>query len=264
MELHPRMTPLASGLALPAYPLPDPGWREERASGWPARVAPRRTGSSAGPAVLVTALEAERKRIALELHDGVGQSLTLIKLNAQNSSQLLESGAAKEAQELLQSLLLRVNEALREVRRACSDLWPSMLDDLGLLPTLSCVLRELAVSCPGLWVDQRIEVRECDVPKRLHAPIYRILQEATHNVVKHAAATRLAVRLRRDRNAITLVICDDGRGFDAAARGQAGLGLASMRQRACMSEGKYVLRSRPGRGTRISVSWPVAGAGSGE
>lgn len=262
MELHPPMPSAAARFALPAMRRPDPCWPEECTTGWSARVAPPRADS--GQAVLVMALEAERKRIALELHDGVGQSLTLIKLNAQNSSQLLALGAGKEAQELLQSLLLRVNEALREVRRACSDLWPSMLDDLGLLPTLSWALREFAVSCPGLRLDPRIEVREGDVPKRLHAPIYRILQEAMHNVVKHAAASRLSVQLRRDRKAITLVICDNGRGFDAGHCGQVGLGLASMRQRACMSEGKYVLRSRRGRGTRISVSWPVAGAGSGE
>lgn len=246
--------------ALSGIAVPHAGARAKRA--WSGDAAPRRDAAEGGEAVLVRALEAERKRIALDLHDGVGQSLTLIKLNAQNSSELLAAGAPLEAQEVLASLVQRVNDALREVRRACSELWPPMLDDLGLVPTLSCVLREFAASCPQVQLDARIDVRDADVPKRLHAPIYRIFQEAIHNVVKHAQATRLVVQLRRDGETIVLVVRDNGCGFDAADRCGAGLGLAGMRRRASLSGGVCVQRSRPGQGTRIRVCWPVHAAGS--
>jgi two-component system, NarL family, sensor kinase len=260
MSLHMLTQARSRAFPMPGIALP-PASVDPRVAWW-AEDAGEHERADGGEAVLVRALEAERKRIALDLHDGLGQSLTLIKLNAQNSSELLAAGAAAQAQEVLQSVLQRVNDALREVRRACSELWPPMLDDLGLVPTLSCLLREFAVSCPGVELDARIEVREPDVPKPLHAPIYRILQEAMHNVVKHARASRVAVQLRRDDRAIVLVVRDNGRGFDAAGRCMGGMGLAGMRQRACMSHGDYALRSRPGRGTRICVSWLLPAGGS--
>lgn len=213
--------------------------------------------------LLISIQEDERRRIALDLHDGLGQSLSLIKLSIEQSAKLLDEGATVRASESLRQLTPRIDEALVELRRVSTELRPLMLDDLGLLPTLSWFFREFGAVCGGVVLEKRIEVAEHEVPVALHITLYRILQEAFHNVVKHAVADRVRVRLVRVDDALHLVIEDNGRGFDPATikwvDGQTrGLGLLSMKERASLSGGTYHLDSAPGKGTRIEVWWPSA------
>lgn len=210
---------------------------------------------------LLAIVEDERRRIALDLHDGLGQSLSLIKLSIENSAKLLAEGATHAAGESLRELIGRVTEALVEVRRVSTELRPSILDDLGILPTLSWFFREFQAVCGGIVVEKTFNVSGQDVPVPLHITLYRILQEATHNIVKHAAADRVRVRLEFLDDALVLQIEDNGRGFDPDSvklvEGQTrGLGLLSMKERAALSGGTYQLRSAPGQGTCITVSWP--------
>jgi signal transduction histidine kinase len=211
--------------------------------------------------LLVSVQEDERRRIALDLHDGLGQSVSLIKLAIEKSAGLLAAGATDEAGESLRRLIPQVEEALVEVRRVSTELRPSMLDDLGILPTLSWFFREFEAVCGGIVVERTFNVAEHDVPAPLHITLYRILQEAVHNIVKHAGADRVRVRLARVDDALQLVIEDNGRGFDPDSvrwvHGQTrGLGLLSMKERASFSGGTYHMVSAPGKGTCITVSWP--------
>lgn len=213
--------------------------------------------------LLISIQEDERRRIAQDLHDGLGQSISLIKLGIEKSAALLDVGATREAGAALRRLVPQVEEALAEVRRVSTELRPSLLDDLGILPTLSWFFREFQTVCGGgIVVESALNVAEQDIPSSLHITLYRILQEAVHNIVKHAAADRVRVRLARDDAALCMVIEDNGRGFDPRSirwmEGQTrGLGLLSMKERASFSGGRFQLDSAPGKGTRIHVSWPA-------
>jgi signal transduction histidine kinase len=212
--------------------------------------------------LLLSIQEDERRRIALDLHDGLGQSISLIKLAIEKTAGLLTAGAVHEAGESLQQLIPRVEEALVDVRRVSTELRPLMLDDLGILPTLSWFLREFQSVRGGVVVERTFNVAEHDVPVPLHITVYRILQEAVHNIVKHSAADRVWIRLDRIDGALQLAIEDNGRGFDPDSvklvEGETrGLGLLSMKERASSSGGTYFLSSAPGKGTCIKVSWPA-------
>lgn len=213
--------------------------------------------------LLISIQEDERKRIAQDLHDGLGQSISLIKLAIEKSAALLDAGATSQAVESLRRLIPRVEEALVEVRRVSTELRPSILDDLGILPTLSWFFREFETVCGGgIMVERTFNVAEHDVPAALHITLYRILQEAVHNIVKHAAADRVRVRLDRSDDSLHLMIEDNGHGFDPASvqwvEGQTrGLGLLSMKERTSFSGGTFQLDSAPGKGTCIKVSWPA-------
>lgn len=216
-------------------------------------------------ALLVSIQEDERRRIALDLHDGLGQSLSLIKLLIEKCAKLLDGGATDEASRSLRELTPRVEQALTEVRRVSTELRPPMLDDLGILPTLSWFFREFEAACDRIVLERQLNVAEHDVPVGLRITVYRILQEAFHNIVKHSDADRVRVRLDRNGDTLHLTIEDNGRGFDPdTARwvegGARGLGLLSMRERASLSGGIYRLNSAPGQGTAIDVSWSASQA----
>jgi len=211
--------------------------------------------------LLVTIQEDERRRIALDLHDGLGQSLSLIKLSLENTAKLLTAGSTDEVSESLQQLIPRVKEALVEVRRVSTELRPSILDDLGILPTLSWFFREFESACGHIAVEKAFNVAEHEVPVPLQITLYRIVQEATNNIVKHAGADRVRVSLDRIDEVLHLLIEDNGCGFDPGSvrctEGESrGLGLLSMKERASFSGGSYRIASVPGQGTRIEVSWP--------
>lgn len=220
----------------------------------------------------VTFQESERQRIAADLHDGLGQSLSLFKLSIEEAARLIREGSAGEAADSLRRLVPKLKNAMDELRRISMDLRPSTLDDLGILPTLSWFFREFEAACPDVEVDKDLRVVEADVPAPLRLSIYRIVQEAVNNVVKHAGAKRISVRLGKIADALQLSIEDDGAGFDpaeAATRGFAkGLGLQNMKERADLSGGTWSIESAPGRGTRIRVSWrstrTADGAAGGE
>ena len=206
--------------------------------------------------------ESERRRIATDLHDVLGQSLTMIKVSLDESLLLLAGNEPEVVAESLRRLIPRVKDALEEVRRVAMDLRPSILDDLGILATLSWFFREFGTVCRGMEVDRDFSIEEKNVPVPLKITIFRIIQEATSNIVKHANASRIQVSLKQAGDALHLSIEDDGVGFDAAEKVNycpldTGLGLLSMKERAKLSGGHYELASAVGQGTRISVLWPL-------
>jgi signal transduction histidine kinase len=210
----------------------------------------------------ITIQESERRRIAGDLHDGLGQSLSLLKLGIQEALLQIGAGKPKKAVASVKQLLPKVVGALDELRRVCMDLRPSTLDDLGLLPTLSWFVREFESANLKTKIEKHVSVSEKDVPEPLKIVIFRILQEAINNAVKHADAKYITISLHAAGGALAFAIEDDGRGFDPGALASrsvatGGLGMQSMRERAELSGGTYAVTSAVGQGTRVCVEWPA-------
>ena len=210
---------------------------------------------------LVTIQEEERRRLARDLHDSVGQTLTGIKF-------LVEAALGDEWPEerrsgvqSLRALIPSIQEAVEEVRRISTELRPALLDDLGLLPTIDSLLRDAHRARPKITVEHDFKVTEARIPKDLRTPIFRVLQEAVNNVLKHSQAARLVVSLEEVDQALHLRVRDDGIGFDRhglpRGHGQWGSGLSSMQERAELAGGTFAISSSPGAGTTIDVVWPL-------
>lgn len=208
-------------------------------------------------AQLVAAQELERQRIARELHDSVGQALGGVKFELETCEAQL-TGEERTAR-TLQQLARRMQSVIDEVRRISMDLRPSTLDDLGILPTLGWFMREFSAIYGQIELNTLVDVDEDEIAAPLKTAIYRIVQEAFHNVVTHSGARRVSVVLRRRKRQLELQVQDDGAGCDTRPRGKerGGLGLATMRERAEVTGGRFALRSQPGSGTTVAVSWPI-------
>jgi len=209
---------------------------------------------------LLTIQENERQRIAADLHDGIGQSLGMIKLSMELVAQQIVSGKHQEAVESIQQMIQRVRDAMAELRRTTSGLRPSALDDLGIIPAMTWFSREFESVCRGKKIEKNFNVIESDVPMRLKQTIFRIFQEAMNNIVKHADADCIRVGLHKSGDVLRLTVEDNGKGFDLAGialrKGSArGFGLLTMKERALSSNGIFEIRSNPGRGTLIQISW---------
>jgi PAS domain S-box-containing protein len=210
----------------------------------------------------VTAQEEERRRIARELHDEAGQSLTALLVGLRT---IEESRTIAEAAELAQRLRGIAAQTLDEVGRLSRGLHPSILDEVGLPAAVTRYVQEFA-RLHGVAVDVRIEGLDAEpLPPLLQTTAYRVLQEALTNVAKHAGARSVSVRLVRDKATVALRVQDDGAGFDPAAgaeaaagdRGDRHLGLQVMRERAALVGGSVEVESRAGAGTTITVRFPV-------
>lgn len=211
----------------------------------------------------ITIQENERRRIAADLHDGLGQSLGLVIVSLENVANLLRQGQQKRAAQCLDGLTPKVRDTLDELRRIAMNLRPATLDSLGILATLSWHLREIEAACPEIKIERRISVDEADVPNFLRTPIFRIVQEAGSNAIKHGGAGRITVSLTKARGGLELAIEDNGRGFDPHALAgnrklYRGLGLQSMKERAELSCGICDIKSAPGKGTQVRVMWPAS------
>jgi PAS domain S-box-containing protein len=210
---------------------------------------------------LLTAQERERKRIARELHDGLGQSLTAVKFRVENFLQEMDRGGVKAKAQHLKVIIPIIQESIEEARRIQMDLRPSILDDLGILPTIEWFCRQFQITYSSIRIEKEINIQEDKVPDLLRTEIYRISQEALNNIAKHSKANLVCLTLGESRGEIELVIKDNGQGFDpkeALSRESTkrGLGLSSMKERTELSGGNFVIESTPGKGTTIRAHWP--------
>jgi signal transduction histidine kinase len=213
----------------------------------------------------MTIQESERRRIARDLHDGLGQSLTLLKLGIGDALRQMGAGVPKKTVESVKQLLPKVAGVLDELRRVCMDLRPSSLDDLGILPTFAWFVREFENVNLKTRIETHISANEKDIPEPLKIVIFRILQEAVNNAVKHAEAECITISLHNDGGALVFTVEDDGKGYDPGALARrsvakAGLGMQSMRERAELSGGTYVATSAVEQGTKVCVVWPAGQA----
>lgn len=206
---------------------------------------------------LLDTQESERKRIAGELHDSLGQQLTAIKFELQSVASQLGPQLPPEAVARLGRVVERAQQAAEEVRRISMGLRPSMLDDLGIAATISWFCREFRAVFHGIDVTTHVDIDEHELSDTLKVTVFRILQEAFNNIGKHAQARTVRLRLERHRDRLRLCIVDDGQGFERTlgAVEPRGFGLNSMRERARLSGGRLRISSRPGMGTLVLGVW---------
>ena len=208
---------------------------------------------------LLLAQENERKRIAGEIHDGLGQLLNIIKTRVENLFQQMDK--SKESK-IVEDLIPVIQESIQEARRVQMDLRPSILDDLGILPTMNWFFREFQKTYSNIRIEKEIGLEEEKVVGPLKTVIYRILQEALNNIAKHSKADLVRLSLRETQGAVELIIQDTGQGFDLeetrlVKSSRKGLGLSSMRERAELSGGSFSIESSKGAGTVIRATWPI-------
>lgn len=211
---------------------------------------------------LMNVTEDERKRFAREIHDGIGQSLSAVKFRIE--SLLQQKGKWKEKERSLEELVPLIRECIDESRRVQMDLRPSMIDDLGILPTINWFCREFEQTYASIRIEKHLPLQEQDVPDSLKIVLFRMLQEALNNVAKHSKATRVDLHLRKAGDTVEMVAQDNGQGFslqEALSKHGVprGLGLASMRERAELSGGTFSIDSAPGKGTTVRAAWPLIG-----
>ena len=207
----------------------------------------------------VQAQEEERRRIAREIHDSLGQMLTAIKFNVE----ILEDAAGLQTEEDRKRLLdikALLDNAMSEAREISYNLMPSVLVDFGLVPALQFLAEQFSKS-NQLNVQVHTNGVEGRVDSSIEVGLYRIAQEALNNIAKHADAREVNVQLIGDANSMRLIIEDDGKGFhmtrfEPPSNQRRGMGLVSMRERAASFNGAFVLDSHPGRGTEIIVEVP--------
>jgi len=209
---------------------------------------------------LLKAQENERKRIAQELHDGIGQTLSAIKFGVEDALDALGKDTPASGGKTLESIIPLVKTGIEDIRRICSDLRPSTLDDLGLLATISWFCREFQTIYSGIRIEKQVDIEEDEVPDILKTVIYRVIQEAFNNIAKHSKADLVRLCLKKAGGTIDLFIEDNGRGFhlhDALSADifKRGLGLASMKERTEHSGGSFSIKSTKGSGTTIHASW---------
>ena len=205
--------------------------------------------------------EAERRRLARDLHDDFGQRLTALRMKLQLSRLRPDQRTAA-----IDDCVVLSEELLHDVRAFARGLRPPLLDEVGLGPALNALI--------DAHVDRQAFVVTLDVPERLprlppaiELAAYRVVQEALANVLRHAAASRLSLAAGRDGAELAVWIIDDGRGFDpghaAGATPGEHLGLVSMRERAEFAGGSLEIVSAPGRGTTVCLRIPLAAAPAG-
>lgn len=213
-------------------------------------------------AQLITAQENERKRIALEVHDVLGSSLSAIKFKVEEALHGNSNGKGAHISESLEAVIPLVQETIEVARRIQSDLRPPLLDDLGIAATFSWFCRRFETIYSGIQVILEMSIPEDELSDFLKVVIFRIAQEAMNNIGKHAGATLVHLQLRKLDGTVELTIKDNGAGFDregldAGEPLKKGLGLASMKERAEFSGGSFSLESTMGQGTLIKAVWPV-------
>jgi signal transduction histidine kinase len=201
---------------------------------------------------VVTAQEAERRRLALELHDETGQALTSILLGLRSVE---EAGSEEAMRRAVGEVRALVRSTLQDVRQLAVDLRPSALDDFGLVPALERLIASFTEQT-SIAVDFQAMLPE-RLPSEIETALYRIVQESLTNVVKHARAGRVSIVIRRKENAVSVVLEDDGVGFDPTTAREDGLGLVGMRERLALLGGRLDIESRPGAGTTFVAEVPL-------
>ncbi|MEX2023945.1 MAG: GAF domain-containing sensor histidine kinase, partial [Thermoleophilaceae bacterium] len=218
-----------------------------------AAVAVDQAARVAGDALrrVVEAQELERRRLARELHDQTGQELTSVLLGLKAVE---EATTDAERAEALGAVRGQVVETLRDVRRLAVELRPKALDDFGLVAALER-LRDTFSEQTGMRVDLESQIGG-RLPSDVETALYRIVQEALTNIVKHAQASSISIVLTRSSRAVSAVIEDDGRGFTPDSGGE-GLGLLGMAERLALLGGKLKIESSRGAGTTIVAEVPL-------
>jgi PAS domain S-box-containing protein len=205
--------------------------------------------------------ENERQRLASELHDGLGQNLSIIK-NTVDLALKPNDPASTPAH--LEAISRFASEAIAEVRNLARNLRPLQIKQLGLTDSLGELVDNVAQST-AIRIERRLEEVDDVVHGEAATHLYRIVQEALNNLIKHSGAGRANVSLERDVNCVRLIVTDDGTGFEVKnAFSRGGLGLTSIGERARMLGGSFKIQSVAGEGTRLTIELPIHDDGGPE
>jgi PAS domain S-box-containing protein len=207
---------------------------------------------------LLSSGENERKLIAQEIHDGLSSQLAAIKFCLER--ELCAGWDAGQSGESIRRACTMIQDAMEETRRVMANLRPSILDDLGILPTISWLCREFQKMNPSIDPVIKFEISEQDIPADIKTVIFRLLQEALNNIRKYSRAGRVEISLRRIGSSIVFHISDNGQGFNPKKvlprkKIGHGFGLRGMLERVELSGGKLVIKSAPGKGVSIWAEW---------
>jgi signal transduction histidine kinase len=202
---------------------------------------------------VVAGQEVERRRLARELHDETGQALTSILLGLRGVDEAASSPATKKAVSDLRELVVTT---LQDVRRLAVQLRPTALDDFGLVAALERLVQTFA-EMTGVEVDLEPRLGAERLPPEVETTLYRLVQEALTNVVKHAEARHVSILLARREGSVIAVIEDDGLGFDPDARDGDGVGLLGMQERVELHDGRLTVESAPEAGTTLRIEIPL-------
>lgn len=204
---------------------------------------------------IIEAQEEERRKISREIHDGPAQMLANILLRSELVERTCRNRDVEQALEEIKSVRKMIRSSLYEVRRIIYDLRPMALDDLGLIPTIKKYVATISD-----YNEVKIEFISIGEEKRLHQKyeiaFFRLVQEALQNAVKHAEASLIQVKLEIGKSSLTMVIKDNGKGFDPTMKRDKSFGLIGMRERVEMLEGEMEISSKIGKGTTIFIKVP--------
>ena len=206
---------------------------------------------------LINAEEQERKRISRELHDDLNQKIALLSFDTSGLLAMPFSSEDDAIREQLFNLQRRIVELSQHVREISHRLHPSILEDLGLTAALNQLCEDFSAR-EGIQVLFTSEAVPRAIPAEVAACLYRVAQEALHNVLKHARADKVRMSLSADSRGIRLSIQDTGVGFDSeAGLRRPGLGIVSMKERVLLVRGEFSIHSQPGQGTEVRVFVPL-------
>ena len=208
----------------------------------------------------IETLESDRQTTAKALHDGIGASLAAIKFRLESIVEEIAQHPQQAAASLEESIAY-LQDTIRETKQISAKLRPTMLDDLGLLSTITWYMRQFSKKFGNIQLRPRIEAQEEDIPEPLKILICRVLQESLHNAAKYSQAEEVYISLKTDPQKIVLEVADNGNGFDVQeALGRHdplnGYGLASMQEHAEIADGSLTIDSTPGEGTCIKMVLP--------
>ncbi len=205
--------------------------------------------------------EAERARLARELHDGPVQDLIALAQQAEMAHRLLARGEIEDARTQLESLYPATRRIVEELRGLMAALRPPYIEDLGLLPALEMLVRQVRETA-GAEVQLETEGEVCRCHPDVELAAYRVAQEALNNALRHAGARHVVIRVQQDADHLTLTVADNGVGFILPSRpdlltSQGRFGLVGMQERVSRLGGRLTIDTAPGRGTRVIARFPI-------
>lgn len=205
---------------------------------------------------VIQAQEEERRKISREVHDGPAQMMANVLLRSELVERALREKSAEEAVKEIRDIRKMMRQSLSEIRRIIYDLRPMALDDLGLVPTLRKYIASVADY-------NKIDIRftltgtEIRLPQEYEIASFRLVQESIQNALKHAKATIIKVRLEIKKDYLSVVITDNGVGFDVDLKQDQSFGIIGMKERVEMLSGQLDIKSEAGKGTRIQIKLPL-------
>ncbi|TWT04893.1 sensor histidine kinase [Planomicrobium sp. CPCC 101079] len=205
---------------------------------------------------IIEAQEDERKRLSREIHDGPAQMMANVLLRSDLIERTYREKGSEAAFREISSLKEMVRDALTEVRRIIYDLRPMALDDLGLVPTLKKYLETIEDYNQNIKISFQSNGMEVRLPANHETSIFRLVQEATSNAIRHGKATKIEVKVEWLKDQVTIVVKDNGSGFDQSIVKNQSFGLIGMKERIDLIEGDFFINSSPGNGTVLMFQIP--------